>query len=99
VQRGDTLSGIGSFYGVPLFDLARVNNVRPEYFVLAGESLFVPSEPVKEGPNGYRVESGDTFYSIAYQCDLSVSYLAQVNDSNVDATLTPGQIVILPLNR
>ena len=99
VQRGDTLSGIASFYGVPHFDLARVNNVSPEYFVIAGESLFVPTEPVKNGPNGYQVQAGDTFYSIAHQCDLPVNYLAQVNKANVDDTLTPGQVVILPLNR
>lgn len=99
VRRGDTLSGIAAYYGVPLFDLARVNNVWPEYFVLAGESLFVPSEPVKNGPNAYQVQAGDTFYSIAAQCDLSASYLAQVNQAKVDDPLTPGQIVILPLNR
>ena len=99
VQRGDTLSGIASYYGVPHFDLARVNNVRPEYFVLTGESLFVPSETVKNGPNGYRTETGDTFYSIAQQCDLSASYLAQVNKAHVDDSLSPGQVVILPLNR
>ncbi len=99
VQRGDTLTGIANFNGLTVFDLARVNNVRPEYFVIAGESLFVPSESIKNGPNAYQAQAGDTFFNIAYQCDIPVNYLAQVNNTNADATLSPGQVVILPLTR
>lgn len=99
VQPGNTLTGIAWAFGVPLLDLARVNNVWPEYYVRAGESLFVPTGEIVDGPNAYQVEQGDTIYSVAWQCGLSAGYLAQVNNLDIDATLTPGQFLIIPLSR
>ena len=98
VQRGghfDPASPLS--FGLPLPDLARVNNVTTEYFVLAGQGLFIPSGTIKPGPNGYQAQAGDTLNSIAAQCGVTVSHLAQVNGLSYDAALTAGQVVIVPI--
>jgi hypothetical protein len=99
VQYGNTLSGIAWYYGIPLQDLAYVNNVSPNYFVKLGEGLFIPYQPISEGPNSYQVQYGDTIQSIAYQCAVSPGAVAEANDIPVDSTLTPGEVIIIPLGR
>lgn len=97
VQYGNTLSGIAGYFGVPWPDLAMVNGVSPEYYVIEGQGLFIPTEPIRPGPNLYQVEGGDTMYSIAYQCGLPVGKLAHANGANPDQPLTPGDLVVIPL--
>jgi LysM repeat protein len=99
VHYGDTLSGIAWYYGVPLQDLAYVNNVPPDYFVKAGEGLFIPYGPIVEGANGYQVQYGDTIQSVAYQCAVSPSAVAEANGIPVDTALTPGEVIIIPIGR
>ncbi len=96
VEPGNTLSGIAWYFGVPLPDLAAVNGVSPEYFVIAGQGLFIPAMPPQPGPNFYEVEPGDTFYSIAFQCGLPAAKLADANGVAPDEGLTPGQMVVIP---
>jgi LysM repeat protein len=96
VQRGDTLYGIAGRFGVFWPDLARVNNVDPGYYVIAGQGLFVPTGEISQPPNLYEVQTGDTLNSIAYQCGLSVMALAQANSMAADDTLTPGYMMVIP---
>lgn len=96
VQYGNTLSGIAWYFGVPWPDLAMVNGVSPEYYVIEGQGLFIPTEPIQSGPNLYQVETGDTMYSIAYQCGLPVGQLAWANGMSPDQVLTPGEVVAIP---
>lgn len=97
VQPGDTLFGIAHYYGVPLHDLARVNNVTTEYYVLYGQGLFIPTGPIMPGPNAYTAEAGDTIYSVAYQCGITAYHLARANNLDVNAALTPGQVLTIPI--
>ncbi len=96
VRYGDTLYGLAWYYGVPWPDLARVNDVPPEYYVLEGQGLFIPTEPIQPGPNLYQVEDGDTIYSVAYQCGLPVGKLAWANNTSPDQALTPGDLLVIP---
>jgi LysM repeat protein len=96
VQPGNTLSGIAWYFGVPLPDLAAVNGVSAEYFVIAGQGLFIPVMPPQSGPNVYEAEPGDTFYSIAFQCGVPAATLADANGMTPDEGLTPGQMVVIP---
>jgi LysM repeat protein len=97
VQPGNTLSGIAWYFAVPVEDLAAVNNISPEYFVIAGQGLFIPGRPPQPGPNFYEVQPGDTFYSIAFQCGLPAVMLADANGVTPDEWLDPGQTVMIPL--
>jgi LysM repeat protein len=96
VQRGQTLSGIAAFYGVPLPILADVNAVSMGYFVIAGQGLFIPVSEVQYGPNVYEVQPSDTLGSVAYQCGMSPGILATVNNLEPGANLTPGQMLMIP---
>lgn len=96
VHYGDTLSGIAWYFGVYWPDLAMVNGVEPEYYVIEGQGLFIPTGPIEPGPNLYEVDSGDTWYSIAYQCGLPAPSLADANGMDLDQALSPGQMVVIP---
>lgn len=96
VQYGDTLSGIAWRFGVPLQDLALVNGVSMEYFVIAGQGLFIPLSEIEPGPNLYQVQPGDTLNGIAFHCGLAVTTLAQANGMTPDESLTPGQMIMIP---
>ncbi len=97
VQQGQTLYGIAAYYGVSWPDLAAVNEVRPEYFVISGQGLFIPTGEIKSGNHVYQVEADDTLSSLAYQCGLAVADLATANQLTPDQTLAPGQVIIIPL--
>lgn len=99
VQYGDTLTGIAWYYGISVTDLATVNGVSPDYYVLAGQGLFIPMGPITNGPNTYQAQAGDTLYGLAYQCGLTPAALAEANNLDVNATLSPGQVVIIPLGK
>jgi LysM repeat protein len=96
VQYGDTLWGIATRFGVYWPDLARVNNVHPGYYVVAGQGLFVPTGEITQPPNLYEVQEGDTLNSIAYQCGLTVTALTQANSMTADDAPTPGHMMIIP---
>lgn len=96
VQYGDTLVGIAWRFGVAWQDLAYVNNVPMHYFVIAGQGLFIPTGQITQGPNLYEVQPDDTLNSVAFQCGLTATYLAQVNGLNPGDSLTPGQRLMIP---
>lgn len=97
VRPGNTLTGIANYFGVSLPLLAEVNGVSPAYFVIAGQGVFVPTGEVQPGPNLYEVQSGDTLDSIAFQCGLSTAKLANANGLTPVQSLTPGQLLGIPL--
>ncbi len=99
VQYGQTLSGIAAYYGLPLRILAEVNGVSMNYYVIAGQGLFIPVSQVGPGPNVYEAQPGDTLNFIAYHCGLPTRTLAAANNLDPGATLMPGQQLIIPLWR
>jgi len=96
VQYGDTLTGIAWRFGVPLPDLAYVNQVSTYYYVIAGQGIFVPVDQITQGPNVYEVQPDDTLNSVAFQCGLTRARLAQANGLDIDASLSPGQLLMIP---
>ncbi len=97
VQYGDTLSGLAWRFGVPWEDLARVNGVRMGYFVIAGQGLFIPTGEIGQGPNVYQVQADDTLNKVAFHCGLTTITLAQANGLAPDKSLSPGQMLTIPL--
>ena len=97
VQPGNTLTGIAYYFGVPVPILAEVNGVSPAYYVVAGQGLFIPVSEIQSGPNVYEVQPGDTLDSIAFHCGLSTAKLASANGLTPGQSLTPGQLLGIPL--
>jgi LysM repeat protein len=74
-----------------------VNGVSPAYYVVAGQGLFIPVSEIQSGPNVYEVQPGDTLDSIAFHCGLSTAKLASANGLTPGQSLTPGQLLGIPL--
>ncbi|HXV43351.1 MAG TPA: LysM peptidoglycan-binding domain-containing protein, partial [Anaerolineae bacterium] len=97
VRPGNTLTGIANYFGVPVPVLAEVNGVYPDYYVIAGQGIFIPTGEINPGPNLYEVEAGDTLDSVAFQCGLSTAKLASANGLTPGQSLNPGQLLAIPL--
>jgi LysM repeat protein len=106
VQPGETLSEIAESYGVPLSELAGVNDIADPDVIVAGTALFIPdgeeapaaSNGTAAAPNGtYRVEAGDTLEGIAATFDTSVASLLAANPEVADPDLiVAGQVLDIP---
>ncbi|MCB9100969.1 MAG: LysM peptidoglycan-binding domain-containing protein [Anaerolineales bacterium] len=96
VQYGDTLFGISEEFNVPIPDLAFLNEINADYYVIEGQGLFVPTGQLREGPNIYIAQPYDTLDSIAFECGLAPAVLAEANGMGLDAGLQPDQAVVIP---
>jgi LysM repeat protein len=64
-----------------------------EWQVVREDSPQAPGEP---GQQTYRVEPGDTLFSIAQQFEVSVERLAEINDIDDPAQIEVGQLLVIP---
>ncbi|MCB0209326.1 MAG: LysM peptidoglycan-binding domain-containing protein [Anaerolineae bacterium] len=96
VQYGDTLFGISQSFDIPIPDLAFVNGINADYYVIEGQGIFIPTGQIHEGPNVYIAQPYDTLDLIAYNCGLTPSFLAEINEISLDASLAPDQAVVIP---
>lgn len=92
VKSGDTLSGIGSKFGVSYQKIAADNNISNPNLIHPGQVLKIytdqPQQPVYET---YIVKSGDTLSEIAQQFGTSVSKIASDNGIKNVNLITVGQ--------
>ena len=110
IQAGETLYSIAKKYGVSVAAIVE-HNYLPSTNIIAGRNLKIPgvqkqTQPVKEskpaapataakGHNVYKVQAGDTLYSLAKRFGSSVSELRSLNGLKYDAILI-GQSLKLP---
>ena len=92
VKSGDTLSGIGSKFGVSYQKIAADNNISNPNLIHPGQVLKIytdqPQQPVYET---YIVKSGDTLSEIAQQFGTSVNRIASDNGIKNVNLITVGQ--------
>lgn len=92
VKSGDTLSGIGSKFGVSYQKIAADNNISNPNLIHPGQVLKIytdqPQQPVYET---YIVKSGDTLSEIAQQFGTSVNKIASDNGIKNVNLITVGQ--------
>ena len=103
VKRGDTLSGIGSKYGVAWKDIAKLNNIAgPKYIIYTGQVLKIPvkgsssSQPSAPTYKTYTVKSGDTLSGIASKFGTTYQKIAQLNGISNPNLIYPGQVLKIP---
>lgn len=53
IQQGDTISGVGRRFGVPVQNLIDLNNLGPRGSITAGQRLVLPSSAVDRGTDPY----------------------------------------------
>lgn len=92
VKSGDTLSGIGSKFGVSYQKIAADNNISNPNLIHPGQVLKIytdqPQQPVYET---YIVKSGDTLSEIAQQFRTTVDKIARDNEIKNVNLITIGQ--------
>ena len=92
VKSGDTLSGIGSKFGISYQKIAADNNISNPNLIHPGQVLKIytdqPQQPVYET---YIVKSGDTLSEIAQQFRTSVNKIASDNGIKNVNLITVGQ--------
>jgi|GEM_PF-218410 len=93
VQRGETLFQIASRFRLPATELQQLNQLTSPSDIRPGQWLKL-SAPA-DLPEHYRVEAGDTLFSIAFKFNLPVEQLATLNQLAVNAELSNGQQIRL----
>lgn len=103
VKKGDTLSGIGSKYGVAWKDIAKLNNIAgPKYIIYTGQVLKIPvkgsgsSQPSTPVYKTYTVKSGDTLSGIASKFGTTYQKIAELNGISNPNLIYPGQVLKIP---
>jgi len=110
VQRGDTLSHIAQRYDTTVPALREANQLRGNS-IRGGQQLIIPiggqdsaryasldhdkPSPVAGKTASYRVQSGDSLWTIARSHNVSVGQIAAWNELGPDARIKPGQRLTL----
>ena len=86
VQEGDTLFSIGLLFGVPWELIAQANGLEEPYYIYPEQPLIIPAPDATSDPCAafYIVQSGDTFYDIAYELGVSATALEAANPQITD---------------
>ena len=83
VKSGDTLSEIALARGMDLVELYSINNINDKYILKVGDNLKVYANPKKTTTlviSNYKVQSGDSLYSIAKKHKMDLRDLMQLNN-------------------
>jgi|GEM_PF-2450512 len=107
VAPGDTLSTIALRYGVSVPDLARWNGIEDVQLVRAGERLrLAPPDgtaaaaasklPAPGATRRYRVQEGDTLFSLSRRFGVSVEALQRANNLSDPDRLIAGTEIAIP---
>jgi len=109
VQPGDTLSAIAARAGVSVGQLASLNGLNPNAYLISGTALQLPGgsgtvqasddtgSSASSAPGGsYVVQPGDTLSAIAARAGMTVNQLAALNGLNPNAYLISGTAIQLP---
>lgn len=110
VQPGESLLDLALFYNVPLYDLARMNQLESSRRVRAGQEIRIPvsfdnrSAPDNAAdapantsqPATYTVQRGDTLFQIATAYNIPMNVLAAANQLASYDTIYVGQQLTIP---
>lgn len=92
VKKGDTLSSVSAFYGVPLSELITNNRVENPDLLRVGKTLSIPLTR-----KWIRIDTDDTLESIAQKYTTSVELLTYLNPKLKEADVTyVGQQIAVP---
>ena len=104
IRRGENLSTIASKYKVDADDIKKANHIRNTRSLQVGQKLKVPVSPHVMSATAntpqfvtYRVEKGDTLYSIAERYHVDVDVLKSQNKMKRTNKLKIGQALKVPV--
>lgn len=106
VQAGDNLTSIAARYGVTVGAITSANGIANPSLIFRGQRLKIPKENASTsnnapttpttGEQGYIVQRGDSFYSIAAKFNINPNDLARANGMSIMDYIFPGQTMKIP---
>ena len=102
VRKGDTLTKIAHRFHVSVLQLMQENQLKNKNKLRVGQVLAIPqggssaAPPLSGEVEPYRVAKGDTLSKIAKRFQISLFELQQMNGFDRDATLSIGQMILVP---
>lgn len=100
VASGDTLSAIGTKFGVDYHTIAQINGISDPNKIYAGQVLVIsgsPAQPTQSaGGRTYTVASGNTLSGIGAIVGIDWHSIAALNGINPPYTIYPNQVLQLP---
>jgi len=95
VRPGEDLWVLSQRYSVAVSTIRRINGLDTAGRVRPGQLIRIPPGTPSLLPHQYRVQPGDSLWSIARDHGMSVSELVDRNTLTADDPLLPGQIIIV----
>lgn len=79
VQRGDTLYSISQKFNISVNSLKEINNLNTNT-ILPGQILIIKENVTPPQPTTYKVQKGDTLYSISQKFNTTVDEIKKLNN-------------------
>ena len=79
VQKGDTLYSISQKFKIPVSKLKEINNLNSNT-ILPGQILIITENEIPPKPTTYKVQIGDTLYSISQKFNTTVDEIKKLNN-------------------
>ena len=79
VQRGDTLYSISKKFNISINKIKELNNLKSN-IILPGQILIIKEQTTPPQPTTYKVQKGDTLYSISQQFNTTVDEIKKLNN-------------------
>ena len=95
VKSGDTLSGIGSKFGVSYQKIAADNNISNPNLIHPGDVLKINSSSAQPSYETYVVKAGDILSSIAAKFGTTYQKIARDNNISNPNIIYPGQKLVI----
>lgn len=102
VKRGDNLSAIARKHGTSLTVLLKLNKMKMNDRLFVGRKIIVPDHDTRAIAGQqiqlrkYTVKQGDTLYSLAKSCSITVDELRRLNNMSEKDVLLSGSRINLP---
>lgn len=96
VKLGDTLYSIAKKYGITVDKLKDLNNLKSN-MISVNQKLLVTDKKIDNETNKYKIEKGDTLYSIAKKYNTTVDQIKKLNNLQSDI-LSVGKTITIPSN-
>ena len=93
VQKGETLSEIAQKYKVPLKSIIQANSIKSAHRIRTGRTLRIPGEALTFEDIWYKVQPGDTLFSIGRRHNIEWRDLQRINGISSPRSLQIGRMI------
>lgn len=95
VRPGDNLWVLSQRYSVAASAIRRSNGLGTSSRLRPGQLIRIPPGTPGLLPHQYRIQPGDSLWSIAHDHRMSVAELIEMNALAADTTLIPGRVLVV----